>query len=71
MKVLVVVAFLIASVLPAHAYIDGGSGSYVLQIAMAGVLALLFSLKLAWTRLRTFVSGLFSKRSGSDSRIDG
>lgn len=55
MKVLVIAAFIIASVLPAHAYLDGGSGSYVLQIACAGVLAVVFSLKLAWQRIRSFI----------------
>ena len=51
MKYLVIVAILLAAVAPAHAYIDAGSGSYVLQMAMAGVLALAFSLKLAWQRI--------------------
>src|SRR5438552_373085 len=50
MKYLVIAAFVLASVAPAHAYIDAGSGSYVLQMAMAGVLALAFTLKLAWRR---------------------
>ncbi len=54
MKYLVIAAFVLASVAPAHAYIDAGSGSYVLQMAMAGVLALAFTLKLAWQRVRTF-----------------
>ena len=59
MKYLVIAAFVLASVAPAHAYIDAGSGSYVLQMAMAGVLALAFTLKLAWHRVRTFFANLF------------
>jgi Zn-dependent protease with chaperone function len=54
MKYLVIAAFLLAAVAPAHAYIDGGSGSYVLQMAMAGVLALAFTIKLAWQRVRAY-----------------
>ena len=60
MKYLVIAAFVIASVAPAHAYIDAGSGSYILQMSMAGILALAFTLKLAWRRVKAFVTGLFS-----------
>ena len=59
MKYLVITAFVLASVAPAHAYIDAGSGSYVLQMAMAGILAFAFTLKLAWNRVRTFFAELF------------
>ncbi len=65
MKYFVVAAFIIASVAPAHAYIDAGSGSYILQMSMAGILALAFTLKLAWHRVRDFVLGLF----GGNSRV--
>ena len=41
---------------PAHAYIDPGSGSYMLQVTLAGVLAVIFSIKMYWQRLKTFVS---------------
>lgn len=60
MKYLVIVALFLAAVLPAHAYIDAGSGSYILQMSMAGILALAFTIKLSWQRLRTFVGNLFS-----------
>ena len=62
MKYLVICALFIAALAPAHAYIDAGSGSYVLQMAMAGVLALAFTVKLAWKRIRTFVSDLMNGR---------
>ena len=61
MKYLVIAAFVIASVVPAHAYIDAGSGSYVLQMAMAGLLALAFTVKMAWSRVKTFISGFFNR----------
>ena len=60
MKYLVILALLIATVAPAHAYIDGGSGSYMVQMAMAGVLALVFSIKLSWQRLKATVARLFT-----------
>ena len=64
-------AFLILSLLvvistPAHAYIDAGSGSYMLQMALAGVMALLFSAKMYWHKLKTYASGLFRSRSGAE-----
>jgi len=71
MKYLVIAAFVLASVAPAHAYIDAGSGSYVLQMAMAGILALAFTLKLAWGRVRDFFASLFIKTPPSETHIGG
>jgi hypothetical protein len=53
----------------AHAYIDPGSGSYMLQMALAGILAVVFSLKMFWQRLRTNVTSHFrtSKRHETPS----
>ena len=71
MKYLVIAAFVIASVAPAHAYIDAGSGSYILQMSMAGILALAFTLKLAWSRVRAFVASLFSGRNRMSTNNGG
>ena len=60
MKYLVIVALFLAVVRPAHAYIDAGSGSYILQMSMAGILALAFTIKLSWQRLKAFVGSMFS-----------
>jgi len=46
----------------AHAYIDPGSGSYILQILVAGALGALFSLKLFWHRILALFRG-FRTRS--------
>ena len=35
-----------------YAYIDPGSGSYFLQILVAGLLGLLYSIRLFWARIR-------------------
>ncbi len=56
MKYIAIVALLLLVTMPAHAYIDGGSGSYIIQMVMAGVLGLTFSLKLAWRRIRNGVN---------------
>ena len=45
----------------AFAYIDPGTGSMVLQMAVAGVLAALFYIKTAWSRVKLFFLKLFSR----------
>ena len=55
-----VVAVLVVSLLtahPAHAYLDPGSGSYALQVGIAGVLGAIFSLKMFWKNLRERLGG--------------
>ena len=67
MKYLVIAIVVLASVAPAHAYIDAGSGSYVLQMAMAGILALTFTLKLAWRRVRACFDLIFNGTPPTDT----
>jgi hypothetical protein len=66
MVYLVIVAVLLITVKPAHAYIDAGSGSYVLQMLMAGLLGLAFTIKLSWQRLKAFAVSKF----GGKPRIE-
>jgi hydrogenase-4 membrane subunit HyfE len=42
---------LAASEAPAHAYIDPGTGSYLLQLAIGSILGGLFVVKMYWKRL--------------------
>lgn len=48
----------------AMAYIDPGSGSFFLQMLLAGILGLSMTLKLFWQRIKTFFSG--GKRTSED-----
>jgi len=50
----------------AHAYIDPGTGSYVLQAVAAGVLAAIFVAKNTWQSIVKAVCRIFSR--GSDGR---
>jgi len=43
----------------AHAYLDPGTGSYVLQIVIAGIVSALFTIKMFWRRVVDFFSQLF------------
>jgi hypothetical protein len=51
-----------------HAYIDPGTGSYILQIIVAGMLGAAYALKIYWTRLWLFLTSKFS--SSQDSSTD-
>ena len=52
----------------AFAYLDPGTGSYILQMLLAGILGALFALKVFWKRIVAFVKGLFSKKDGYAGR---
>ena len=42
------------------AYLDPGSGSYLLQLVIAGILGSLFLLRGYFGRIKTFIAGLIS-----------
>ena len=42
---------------PTYAYIDPGTGSYLVQVVIAGLLGVLFSVKIYWARIKTFFKG--------------
>lgn len=41
---------------PAYAYLDPGSGSFILQMIVAGIMGSLFMLKIYWKRVKSFFS---------------
>ena len=45
----------------AHAYLDPGTGSYIIQIALAALVGALFTVRLFWGRIKAFFRRLFSK----------
>lgn len=51
---------LILRLRPNSAYLDPGSGSYVLQLLIAGILGSLFLLRGYIGRIRSFITGLFT-----------
>lgn len=50
----------------AHAYLDPGTGSYVLQMIIAGLLGAAFAVKMSWFRIKRFFTGLFSRNDRND-----
>lgn len=47
-----------ASVSPAHAYLDPGSGSYILQLLLGGIAGLAVVTKLYWNHFLTLLGSL-------------
>jgi hypothetical protein len=56
-----VAALLLLAPTAAHAYLDPGTGSYVLQMIIAGLLGAAFAIKMYWLRIKRFLAGIFSK----------
>jgi len=50
----------------AHAYIDPGTGSYLLQALVAGAMGGAMALKLYWQKVKAF----FSRSDGDSARRD-
>ena len=44
-----------------HAYLDPGSGSFLLQLLIATAVGGLFLVKTYWGKIKTFVGRLFSR----------
>ncbi|MFH0777059.1 MAG: hypothetical protein V2A71_00365 [Candidatus Eisenbacteria bacterium] len=44
------------------AYIDLGTGSYLLQLAIAALLGSLFAIKASWPKVKAFLRRLFYRR---------
>jgi hypothetical protein len=45
-----------------YAYLDPGTGSYIIQIILAALVGVAFTIKIYWTKVKTFFVNLFSKR---------
>jgi energy-coupling factor transporter transmembrane protein EcfT len=62
-----VTGIVILLMLPAmsHAYLDPGSGSYIIQIIIAGLVAGSFAIKLYWRKLKTFLKSLLGRDQSS------
>jgi len=51
-----------------HAYIDPGTGSYFLQMLIAGLLGALFAIKMFWTSIKDFFKNLFGRKKDNDTQ---
>jgi hypothetical protein len=46
---------------PAYAYLDPGSGSYLIQIAIASFLGGLYLLKVFWSKIKLLFANIFTR----------
>ena len=68
---LVVSVFLLAWPGNAAAYVDPGTGSYVLQLLIAGLVGSAFTLKIFWGRLKRFFQSRASKKKDASDITPG
>ncbi len=52
------------------AYLDPGTGSYLIQLLIAGLLGLLFVVRLYWSKISQFFRKLFKKEVPTQSGDD-
>jgi len=55
----------------AHAYLDPGTGSYIFQILIAGLIGGLFAIKLFWGRIKGFIGRIIRKDKKKDEEEEG
>lgn len=49
-----------------YAYIDPGTGSYIIQLAIAAFVGISFAVKIFWKKIKNFFSSIFSKKKNTD-----
>lgn len=54
----------------AYAYLDPGTGSFVLQMLVAGLLGAMLYIKMAWANVKMFFNRLLSKSEEPESLLD-
>jgi hypothetical protein len=57
---------LLASAPDAHAYLDPGTGSFLLQVLIGGIAGSLVTVKLYWAKVKAFFAN--GRRSAVDSK---
>jgi hypothetical protein len=55
---------------PAYAYLDPGTGSYILQLVLGAMVGMLFALKIFWKNIRTFVGNFLSRERKAEEDHD-
>ncbi len=63
---------LIISIIPqnAFAYIDPGTGSYIIQIIIAALVGGLFAIKMFWIKIKTFITSMFKKKTEDSEQVN-
>lgn len=70
-SVLTVAGFVVILLTPdAYAYIDPATGSYILQILLAGLLGALFTVKVFWRNIKSVFARLLTRNTQDDGKAE-
>ena len=61
-SILLLTLYLTSLTNQAHAYLDPGTGSMIIQIVIAGTVGALFTIKTFWSQIKNFISTRFLKK---------
>jgi len=61
---------LLTFAVPAHAYVDPNTGSFVIQLMVAGAVGALFAVKSFWARIVISVGHLFGRKKAENLSPD-
>lgn len=72
MRIFIVLLIVFFIIIPtkANAYLDPGTGSYLIQIFVGGGLSIIFILKQYWSQIVTFIKKLKSDKKNGKKVID-
>ena len=62
-KYLILLLFLTIEPIAANAYLDPGTGSFIIQIAIAALAGVSFTLKIYWKKLATWFSSVLKLKN--------
>ncbi len=51
----------------AYAYLDPGTGSYILQLFIGVLFGLLFTIKMFWGKIKIFFKSIFSRKKKDEN----
>ncbi len=58
---LLILTVFLSTVSPAYAYLDPGTGSMIIQMAIAGFLSALFTIKMYWYRIKSVINRMLGR----------
>ena len=67
-KLLLVGIFYLLSAKPAFAYLDPGTGSYVLQLLLGGLFGLLYLIKMRWRKIKHIILNILTRLNGNKEK---
>ena len=71
--IVTLISFLSTTLSPIHdiaAYLDPGSGSFIIQLLLGGAVALLLVIRTFWGRIKQFVNNLLGRETAIDPELE-